>query len=155
MIEFFCSTGECKCFSLKALHPFVCAARKEKYTLSSNSFFGKWLFLIWFTCGQSRGMARMADLGTGRGWRCYKTGWACRHAVGTQRPGLLRALGSINDERKFCWMDTPLGTFSSGVSHKNFLYKTLCQSFRSLFWQRMLSDYGSYRYTQRHTHLTL
>lgn len=31
MIEFFfCSTGECKCFSLKALHPFVCVAEKEK-----------------------------------------------------------------------------------------------------------------------------
>ena len=30
MIEFFCSIGECKCFSLKALHPFVCAAKKEK-----------------------------------------------------------------------------------------------------------------------------
>ena len=27
---FFCSTGECKCFSLKALHPFVCVAEKEK-----------------------------------------------------------------------------------------------------------------------------
>lgn len=53
--------------------------------------------------------------------------------MGMQRPGLLRALGSVNDEIKFCWMDTPVGSFTSGISHKNFLYRTLCQSFRSLF----------------------
>lgn len=28
--EFSHSIGECKCFSLKALHPFVCVAEKEK-----------------------------------------------------------------------------------------------------------------------------
>ena len=81
----------------------------------------------------------MVRVGEWQGWQTWAgvgDGYAIRqggHAVGMQRPGLLRALDGINDERKFCWMDTPLGTFSSGISHKNFLYKTLCQSFRSLF----------------------
>lgn len=61
------------------------------------------------------------------------------------------ALGNVNEKGKLCCLDYPVGALSSGISHKNFVSKTLCAKVRVVCFDK--ECFPSKTVTHTHTHI--